>query len=137
MTRNILLGLISVLTVAGCGTPQERCIGRNTREYRTISNLLTEVEANLLRGYAWEERTVRRMEWDDCPYVVIDDDGRRHYRTRDCSRYVTDIERYRVPIDPQAEERKRAYLSQRKKALASQASAAVKACQAAYPEAKD
>ena len=64
MTRNIALGLLPVLILAACGTPQERCISRNTSEYRTVARLLSEVEANLARGYAWEEREYMRTEWD-------------------------------------------------------------------------
>ena len=135
MTRNILLALLPVLIVASCGTPQERCISRNTREYRTITSLLAEVEGNLARGYAWEERTVSRMEWDDCGYVYLDDDGTRRYATRSCMRNVADTERYRVPIDPAAETRKRDNLIARKKALTPPAMSAVNACKAAYPEA--
>ena len=135
MTRNILLALSSVLIVASCGTPQERCISRNTREYRTIASLLAEVEGNLARGYAWEERTITRMEWDDCGYVYRDGDGVRRFGTRSCMRNVADTERYRVPIDPAAETRKRDNLIARKKALTPPAMSAVKACKAAYPEA--
>ncbi|KRW93190.1 hypothetical protein O4J55_25955 [Paracoccus sp. PXZ] len=134
MTRNILLALMPVLVVAGCGTPQEQCISRNTREYRTVSNLLAEVEANLARGYAWEERTVMRTEWDDCRYVWVDRDGNRRLAYRPCLRDVADTERYRVPIDPAAETRKRDNLLARKQALAPAARSAVDACKAAYPE---
>ena len=136
MTRNTLLALTSVVIVASCGTPQERCISRNTREYRTISSLLAEVEGNLARGYAWEERTVTRTEWDDCPYVIRDKDGNSRIVNRSCMRQVPDIERYRVPIDPAAETRKRDNLAARKKALTPPAMGAVKACKAAYPEEK-
>ncbi|RCW84164.1 hypothetical protein [Paracoccus lutimaris] len=135
MTRNILLALTSALIVASCGTPQERCISRNTREYRTIAGLLAEVEGNLARGYAWEERTVSRMEWDDCEVMVRDSEGRRGFITRSCMRNVSDTERYRVPIDPAAETRKRDNLIARKKALTPPAMSAVNACKAAYPEA--
>ena len=135
MTRNILLALMPVLIVASCGTPQERCITRNTKEYRTIASLLAEVEGNLARGYAWEERTVSRMEMDDCEVMVRDRDGRRGFITRSCMRNVADTERYRVPIDPAAETRKRDNLIARKKALTPPAMGAVKACKAAYPEA--
>ena len=135
MTRNILLALGATLIVASCGTPQERCISRNTREYRTISSLLAEVEGNLARGYAWEERTVTRMEWDDCGYVYRDGNGTRRFGTRSCMRNVADTERYRVPIDPAAETRKRDNLIARKKALTPPAMSAVNACKAAYPEA--
>ena len=136
MTRNILLALTSVVIVASCGTPQERCITRNTKEYRTISNLLAEVEGNLARGYAWDERTVSRTEWDDCPYVIRDKNGNSRIVNRSCMREVSDTERYRVPIDPAAETRKRDNLAARKKALTQSAVAAVDACKAAYPEKK-
>ncbi|WGR59636.1 hypothetical protein E3U26_02370 [Paracoccus ferrooxidans] len=134
MTRNILLALMPVLVVASCGTPQEQCFSRNTREYRTVSNLLAEVEANLARGYAWEERTVMRTQWEDCRYVWVDKDGNRRLGYRPCLRDVADTERYRVPIDPAAETRKRDNLLARKQALMPAARAAVDACKAAYPE---
>ena len=134
MTRNILLALTSVVIVASCGTPQERCISRNTREYRTISSLLAEVEGNLARGYAWEERTVTRMEMDDCETMVRDSDGNRDFVTYSCMRDVSYQERYRVAIDPAAEARKRDGLIARKKALTPPAVQAVNACKTAYPE---
>ncbi|UXU76384.1 MULTISPECIES: hypothetical protein [unclassified Paracoccus (in: a-proteobacteria)] len=134
MTRNIVLALMPVLIVAACGTPQEQCISRSTREYRTIQSLLAEVEGNLARGYAWEERSVTRTEWDVCSRVIRDKDGKPQIVQRSCLRDVTDTERYRVPIDPAAEQRKRDNLVARKQALARQAAAAVEACKAAYPE---
>ncbi|KGJ04970.1 hypothetical protein SAMN04487972_101299 [Paracoccus halophilus] len=137
MTRNILLAMTSALIVASCGTPQERCIRRNTEEYRIVSRLLTEVEANLARGYAWEERIVTSIEWDSCPVIIRDRDGDRRIVYRSCPRHVADTQRYRVAIDPQAERRKRDGLAARKKALTPGATEAVRACKAAYPEAKE
>lgn len=136
MTRNILLALLPVLVVAGCGTPQERCIGKATREYRTVQSLLAEVEGNLARGYAWEERSVTRTTFDTCSHVVRDREGNARVVHRSCMRDVTETERFRVPIDPAAEERKRDNLIARKQALLPGASAAVQACKAAYPEAE-
>ena len=136
MARNILLAFLPVLVVAACGTPQERCISRNTSEYRTVSRLLAEVEGNLARGYAWEERQVSRVEWDDCPYVVGNKKGERRVLYRPCARQVSDTERYRVPIDPAAEQRKRDNLTARKSALGRPAARAVDACKDAYPEDK-
>ncbi|MTH77411.1 hypothetical protein [Paracoccus aestuariivivens] len=136
MPRNIALGLLPVLILTACGTPQERCIGRNTSEYRTVSRLLAEVEGNLARGYAWEERQVVRTEVDDCPYFFVDRDGNRRVAYRTCLRDVTDIERYRVPIDPASETRKRDNLVERKKALTPSAVNAVNTCKAAFPEEK-
>ena len=85
MTRNLTLTLLGCLTLVACGTPQEQCISQNTREYRVVSNLLREVEANLARGYAWEEREVTRTEWRDCPVVVRDKDGNARWIDRLCA----------------------------------------------------
>lgn len=136
MTRNIVLALLPVLMVAACGTPQERCIDRNTSEYRTVAKLIAEVEGNLARGYAWNERQVHRVELDDCPVVVRGKNGERRVTYRTCARNVVDTERYRVPIDPAAETRKRDNLVARKTALSRPAARAVDACKAAYPEEK-
>ena len=134
MIRNIALGLFPVLALAACGTPQERCISRNTSEYRAVSRLLAEVEGNLARGYAWEERQIVRTELDDCPYIVVNDEGEGQIAYRSCLRDVVDTERYRVPIDPASETRKRDNLAARKAKLAPAAARAVDACKVAYPE---
>lgn len=122
------------LLLAACGTPQERCIGRNTSEYRTVSALLAEVEGNLARGYAWQEREVVRTRFGQCRDYRRADDGSLIPITRGCWRDYIDRERYRVPIDPAAEERKRDNLAARKSALAAGAARAVEACRTAYPE---
>ena len=134
MTRNLTLAALACLMLASCGTRQEQCVSRNTREYRTVANLLNEVEGNLARGYAWEERTVWRPQFDRCSYVVRDRDGNRHVAYRGCWRDVPETERYRVPIDPAAERRKADSLRERLTALTPAAEAALRACRAAYPE---
>lgn len=139
MTRNIVnplpaAALVAVAIIISACTPQEQCIWRNTSEYRTVSDLLEEVEGNLARGYAWEERPITRTEWDDCPRVIHDKEGNSKVITVPCSRRVTDTERYRVPIDPMAEERKRDGLHERLARLTPAAEAATKACRAAYPD---
>lgn len=134
MRRNIMLTLLPVLALAACGTPQEQCISRNTSEYRTVSRLLAEVEGNLVRGYAWEERQVTRTEWNDCRAVLRDKEGNPIMVSRPCLRDVVDTERYRVPIDPQSETRKRDGLRERQIVLGKQANAVVAACKTAYPD---
>ena len=101
---------------------------------RQIARLLDEVEGNLARGYAWEERVVERTEWRPCRDIVGVKDGRPIVVTRSCWRDVADTERYRVPIDPAAETRKRDNLRARLAALQPGAEAAIRACRAAYPE---
>ena len=128
------LCLAPVLALAACGTPQERCISRNTSEYRTVSSLLAEVEGNLSRGYAWDERQVVRTRFAQCERVIRDHEGKAQISTYGCWRDYVDVERFRVPIDPAAETRKRDRLVERQAALSRGANAAVAACRAAYPE---
>ena len=136
MARNTALAatLTLPLIVAACGTPQERCISQNTSEYRTVSRLLAEVEGNLARGYAWEERQVVRDYLTQCRTYVYDNDGRAFYGYEPCWRDYVDVERYRVPIDPAAEQRKRDNLAARAAVLGERAASAVQACRAAFPE---
>ena len=139
MPRHIAISTLALLPllVAACGTPQERCIGKHTREYRNVSNLLQQVEANLERGYAWEERQVVRDRLTHCRDYYRDSDGNTHVTTRPCWRDYVDIERYRVPIDPAAEQRKRDGLAARKAELQGTANAYVQACKKAFPEEKN
>lgn len=136
MPRNTALAAVVALPllVAACGTPQDRCISRNTGEYRAVSRLLAEVEGNLARGYAWEERQVIRDRLTQCRAYARDRDGRVVATYQPCWRDYVDVERYRVPIDPAAERRKRDNLAARQAALAGRADAVVQACRAAFPE---
>ncbi|QBX34437.1 hypothetical protein E4191_06720 [Paracoccus liaowanqingii] len=136
MRRNTALAICLALplALAACGTPQERCIDRNTSEYRTISALLAEVEGNLARGYSWQERQVVRTRFEQCRRVYRDRNGQQHVSTYGCWRDYVDSERYRVPIDPAAETRKRDGLEARQAALTRGARAAVSACREAFPE---
>lgn len=133
-TRLPLASLLALLLLAACGTPQQQCVARNTREYRAVAELLAEVEGNLARGYAWEERVVSSVEWESCPDIVRGPDGEVRGVMRPCLRRVADTERFRVPIDPLSEARKRDGLMAREAALRPRAEAAVRACRAAYPE---
>lgn len=136
MPRNITGALIMALplALAACGTPQERCISRNTSEYRTVNSLLAEVEGNLARGYAWGERQVVRSRLAQCQTVTTDREGKPVITTYGCWRDELETERFRVPIDPVAEARKRDGLIARRNALSASAARAVEACRAAYPE---
>ena len=106
MSRNLTLTALACLALAACGTPQEQCISRNTDEYRTVARLLAQVEGNLARGYAWDERVVTRTDFDFCPTLVRDLDGEDVLVHRSCWRDVADTEVFRVPIDPVIEQRR-------------------------------
>ena len=135
MTRNLTLAsLAALLLVAACGTPQEQCINRNTSELRTITRLLEEVEGNLARGYAWEEREVSDTIYTTCRRTVRDKDGKRQVISEGCWRDITRTERYRIAIDPVSEARKAEALRTRKAALAAQVPTITAACKEAFPE---
>ena len=56
------LTFLALAALAACGTPQEQCINRNTRDLRTVDRLIAEAEGNLQRGYAYETITVYEPE---------------------------------------------------------------------------
>lgn len=134
MNRNIIV-FLPLLALVACGTPQERCISSNTREYRVLRSLLAESEANLARGYAWRERSVVRTQLETCHREIINRDGKPRTVGYDCWRDVVDTERYREPIDPAAERRTRDNLAQKLKVQTAQAKDVVNQCKANYPEA--
>ncbi len=58
--------LASLALLAACGTPQEQCISRATRDLRTVEALIAETQGNLDRGYALETITVWDEVWGWC-----------------------------------------------------------------------
>ena len=134
MTRNIACLILLPFLLVACGTPQEQCISRNTSELRSVTRLLEEVEGNLARGYAWEEREVWDTVLTTCRRVVRDKDGNRHVVHDSCWRDVRSTERYRVAIDPVSEARKAEGLRARKAVLDKQVPAILAACKEAFPE---
>lgn len=138
MHRNsrCLLAIIFPLLIASCSTPLERCVGRYTSEYHNVTKLLSEVEGNLARGYAWDERQVMREHFTQCREIRRDKNGDPKVVHRPCWREYTETQRYRVPIDPVTEERKRDGLVKRQAALREQVQPYVAACKQAFPEEK-
>lgn len=55
-----------LVLLAACGTPQEQCISRATRDLRIVDRLIAETQANLDRGYALERVTVYETDWEWC-----------------------------------------------------------------------
>ncbi|SPH24861.1 hypothetical protein DEA8626_03895 [Defluviimonas aquaemixtae] len=119
-----------VLMVAACGTKQEQCIRTATREIRTLDHLTAEAEANLARGYAYEEREIVRHVWQRCDNGLFDPGHPR----RMCFEPVFDTVRRPVAIDPAAETRKLDGLKARRAALVGPVSARIESCRVTYPE---
>jgi hypothetical protein len=115
-----------------CGTPQEQCIARNTRDLRIVERLLAETETNLRRGYAIEEVTVYRPTLVDCTPRVPE--GELEPEPRQCLDEVADTISRPKAIDLQAEAAKRDGLIQKRRELTAAAEGAIAACRAAYPE---
>jgi hypothetical protein len=127
------LALIPLALLAACGTPQEQCINRNTRDLRTVERLIVETEGNLDRGYAIEQITVSEDYWATCfdPVVV---EGETVYQPRMClkDRSYT-VERAKA-IDLNAEAAKLASLKTKRAQLARAAEPVIAQCKAEYPE---
>lgn len=132
-----LLFLPLGLALAACGTPQEQCIYRETRDLRTVDKLIGTTELNLARGYAMEDRVVYEPVWERC--------GTR-FRTDKKTGAVTAVaprlcleSRPRTisrpkAIDLAAEARTLASLRTKRADLARAAQGSIGQCRAQYPE---
>lgn len=128
--RLLILGLA---TLAACGTPQEQCISRNTRDLRTVDRLIVETQGNLQRGYALE--TVTRWEdyWGTC-IEAEEVDGRVIAVPRSCLREYSYTEQRPKAIDLKAEAQKLEGLKTKRTELAKAAAPVIAQCKADHPE---
>jgi len=125
------------LMLAGCGTPQERCISSVTRDLRVVDRLIAESQANLARGYAVVNQTVYVPVWEYCtpPVLVRPKDGSQPVLVpgRMCLDDEPRTVRRPVAIDPAAEKRKLAGLQDQRRKLVARAEPAIAQCRASYP----
>ena len=134
----------AMLFLAACGTPQERCISRETKDLRVMNRLIAESEGNLKRGYALEEVTVYTDRWDFChmppPPPVMGADGKLIQPPppppRMCLRQVAETETRPKSIDLKAEAAKLAEMKKKKIDLNRSAIGAVEMCKIQHPENK-
>ena len=128
--NRVVLPLLLVL--AACGTPQEQCIGRATRDLRTVERLLAETTANLDRGFAYEEVIVYRPVRVICDYVEYpppaDGSPTPPPRPRYCWDEREEIERRPRAIDPADERAKLAGLTAKRTQLTRSAAGPIAAC---------
>lgn len=135
------LALLSVLALlAACGTPQERCIARETRDLRILDRLIAETDANIARGYALEEFTTYEDYWATCFRAVPGDPPAEGQRPRPqmepypCLKERAVTETRAKAIDLNAERAKLASMKDKRRDLARAADAAVAQCRAQFPE---
>lgn len=130
--RRLILSLSLLSVLAACGTPQERCVNRNTRDLRTVEKLITEVQGNLNRGYAIEEYTVSVPVWRQC--VVPTTDPAAPVKSRPCLDDETETRTRPKAIDLNAERAKLESLFTKRDQLAREAQGVIAQCKAQYPE---
>ena len=123
----------ALLVLTACGTPQEQCIARGTRDLRTVEQLIAETEGNLKRGYAYETITVYEDYWRACPRPRPVE-GQPPPPPRMCLDERPVTEQRPKAIDLKEEARKLASLKEKRKGLARQAEKVIAACKAQYPE---
>ncbi|WGV15580.1 hypothetical protein [Fuscovulum ytuae] len=127
------LSLVPLVLLAACGTPQEQCINRNTRDLRVMEKLIAETQGNLSRGYAIEEYTVHVPVWQLCqapapapgqpaaaPYYCFEQEAQTRSRPK--------------AIDLKAESAKLESMLERRDQLARAAEPVIAQCKAQYPD---
>jgi hypothetical protein len=127
------LCLLALALVAGCGTPQEQCIARGTRELRTVDRLIAETEGNLKRGYALETVTRYEEYWGSCVGQATIN-GQPTLVPTSCRRERAITEQRPRAIDLQAEARKLEGLQAKRVELSRAAGPVIAQCKAAHPE---
>ena len=130
--RRILLPALLILVA--CGTPQEQCINRNTRDLRTMQKLVDETQANLARGYAIEEYTVYVPVWQICEVQPSTDPAQPAPPPRYCFDDEPQTRTRPKAIDLNAERAKLESILQRRDELARAAQPVIAQCKAQYPE---
>jgi hypothetical protein len=127
------LAILVLAALSACGTPQEQCINRNTRDLRTVDQLITETEGNLQRGFAFETVTRDIDVWDTClePTTV---NGQVTFVPRICRSERTITERRAKAIDLKAEAQKLEGLKAKRIELARAAAPVIAQCKADFPE---
>lgn len=134
MKRIVLVAALGLMTA--CGTPQEQCIQRETRDLRTLDRLIAETQTNIARGYALEEYTETIDYWGTC-YApqAVGPDGVRPPPVAFTCRRDRDVTRTRpVAIDLGAERQKLSSMEGKRRDLARAADGPIAACKASYPE---
>lgn len=125
--------LPALLLLAACGTPQEQCINRNTRDLRTVDRLITETQGNLDRGYAYEEITITTPQWEYCDQPPLAE-GEPAPPPRLCLEDHEETVTRPKAIDLAAEARKLEGLQIKRRQLARAAEPVIAQCKAENPE---
>jgi hypothetical protein len=127
-----LLILAPLALLAACGTPQERCIQRETRDLRVLDRLITETRTNIGRGYALQEYTVSVPQWETCPPRT--DANGNLLPAQMCLEDRTETRTRPVAIDLGAENAKLESMLAKRDQLARESEGRIAMCRTTYPE---
>lgn len=117
--------------LAGCGTPFEQCVARAERDVRVLDRLITDVEANIRRGYAIERESYTIQVASIC---IIGEDKDGKDIKEPCLRAETRFRDKPVAIDLDAERAKLSSMKEKRTQSARAAQANIESCRIQYPE---
>ena len=129
MTKPTLL-LLSLIALAACSSPRERCIGGANRPVATLDGLISVTRGNISRGYALAEVQDVRVLRATCEGTNADGSTFRF----PCEETETFTRQEPVTINIAEERTKLAQLVERREAAARNAQAQVQQCVAVHPE---
>jgi hypothetical protein len=138
MRRLFLLPLLALL--AACGTPQERCIARETRDLRVLERLIATTQADIARGYAIEEFTIYEDYWSTCyrqvagPAPAPGQTAQPVLQPYPCLKERAVTRTRPKAIDLNAERAKLASMEEKRRDLARAAEASIAQCRVQFPE---
>lgn len=120
------------LALVACASPQQQCISAATGNLSTLDGLIRQTEANLARGFAYQDVVRSIPQYVDCTPAPTEADPAP--KPRGC--WVDGVKTFQQPvaIDLAAEQAKLTQLRAKREELAGSSQAAVAACQAQYPE---
>jgi hypothetical protein len=127
------IACLTLALLAACGTPQEQCIARETRDLRTLDRLIAETQGNIDRGYALVEVQVERDRWVLCP-APPPVEGEPAAKPRMCLDDYVDTETQPKAINLREEADKLSGMKAKRAVLAKAAERQIAACRAANPE---
>lgn len=122
--------ILPLLGLAACATPRESCIAAASRDLSVVSQLITQTELNVARGYGIDTR----QEVRSIPRICYDERADGTIRTEICDEtYVRDVD-VPVALDLDSERAKLRQLKEQRARLEGPTEAAIRQCTATYPE---
>ena len=122
--------ILPLLGLAACATPRESCIAEASRDLSVVSQLITQTELNVARGYGIDTR----QEVRSIPRICYDERADGTIRTEICDEtYVRDVD-VPVALDLDSERAKLRQLKEQRARLEAPTEAAIRQCMATYPE---